>query len=62
MVVSEFNLGVRALKFRNQNFDWSKSQLLSLFTAAKRVLILCKVVLREVYSPIMLNPFCVAHK
>ena len=62
MVVSEFKLGVRALEFCNQTFDWSKGQLLLIVTTTKWVLILYKVVLHEDYSPIMLNLFCVAYK
>ena len=64
MVVSEFKLevGLRALEFWNQSFDWSKGQLLLIITTTKWVPILYKVVLLEDYSPIMLNPFCVAYK
>ena len=62
MVVSEFKLGVRALEFRNQSFDWSKGQSLLIATTTKWVLMLYKVVLYEDYSPIMPNPFCVANK
>ena len=62
MVVSEFKLGVRALEFWNQGFDWSKGQLLLIVTTTKWVLILYKVVLHKDYLPIMLNPFCVAYK
>ena len=62
MVVSEFKLRVRALEFLSQTFDWSKSQLLLIFTTTKWVLILYKVALNEDYSSIMLNSFCVANK
>ena len=61
MVVSEFKLGVRALEFWNQSFDWSKGQLLLIFTTTKCILTLHEV-LCEDYSPNMLNPSRVYYK
>ena len=62
MVVSEFKLGVRALEFWNQSFDWSKAQLLLIYATTKWVILLYEVVLREDNLPIMLNTFSISYK
>ena len=36
--------------------------MLLIFTTTKWVLIFYEVVLREDYSPVVLNPFCVSYK